>query len=321
MEKINLIKWLILAIVCIPVLIYILKINYVIGSNTGTKKAVLDNKQKLKLDAKSLKTQKRLAYFNDFSQRVGGALKNEQRYDWEYRMNRLRITIASTGHEVTVNEFIGILRYIQIAFYTLALLFVFLGVWAAGAIFFLLGFNVINIVAGFIDFMLKSSEIDVEKDFPDFYMFIYTRLMKGANANLTVAVQDYYRNLQQIYPRKGDHTAIKRFVEDFLNILAINSTEVEAVTVLRERYKSAIIASFCNLAAQALRGVDNREKLISFQMDLLGRQKDEMERVAKTRAEWASYTIYSIYIILFEFIVLSWMSKIDLSMFANIFSF
>lgn len=288
----------------------ILKVTYVIGSSTGTKTAVYDNKQKIKMERDSLNSQKRLAYFAKFGKRIGGALSTPDRYAWDFRLSRLHIKIALTGHEVTTDEFVGILRFVQTALFAIGVTICFMGSWA-GIVFLVLGFYLLKGVGFFIDFMLKSSEIDMEKDFPDFYMFVYSRLLKGANANLGVAVKDYYKNLQQIYPRKSDHLAIKMFIQDFMMILSVNATEVDAVMLLKDRYKSAIITSFCNLASQSLRGVNNSEKLLSFQMDLLGQQKDNMERVARQRAEMASYMVYSIYIILAEFIFLSWMSKVD----------
>ena len=97
---------------------------------------------------------------------------------------------------------------------------------------------------------------------------------------------------------------------DLRNNIEIYGDDSMAVRQLREKYRGAMVVNFCNLAVQALSGVDNKDKLTAFKSELSQRQLEAMKLEAQKRIEKGQRVIMLVFIILAEFVVLSWMAKL-----------
>ena len=81
---------------------------------------------------------------------------------------------------------------------------------------------------------------------------------------------------------------------------------------MRDYYKSAMLVNFFNLAIQSLRGVDNSDKLLGFKMELTQKRLEAMTERAKKLVLKGQRAIWAIFIILAQFVVLSWVAKAGL---------
>ena len=84
-----------------------------------------------------------------------------------------------------------------------------------------------------------------------------------------------------------------------------NSTEVDAIAKVRTYYKAASIVNFCNVAIQAMNGVDNKEKLIAFEQELTNKKLAMMRKRAEKLVESAQKATYLMYVILAEFVIIT----------------
>jgi hypothetical protein len=97
------------------------------------------------------------------------------------------------------------------------------------------------------------------------------------------------------------------------NNIEIYGDDSIAVHKMRETYKSAMLVNFFNLAIQSLRGVDNKDKLLAFRMELSQKKLDAMTVKANKMVEKGQKAVMLIFLILAQFIVLSWIAKAGLS--------
>jgi hypothetical protein len=74
-----------------------------------------------------------------------------------------------------------------------------------------------------------------------------------------------------------------------------------------------MLVNFFNLAVQSLRGVDNKDKLLAFKMELSQKKLDLMTKKAEAMVAKGQKAVMLIFIILGQFIVLSWVAKAGLS--------
>ena len=86
-----------------------------------------------------------------------------------------------------------------------------------------------------------------------------------------------------------------------------------AVNEMRKTYKSAMLVNFFNLAIQALRGVDNKDKLLAFKMELSQQKLEQMTKKANELVAKGQKAIMLIFVILAQFVVLSWVAKAGIS--------
>ena len=68
--------------------------------------------------------------------------------------------------------------------------------------------------------------------------------------------------------------------------------------------------NFCNVASQALQGIDNADTLLTFKMALVEKKAQAMRKTAQKLRIKGERSIYLIYVLLFIFIGMSWASKI-----------
>ena len=108
---------------------------------------------------------------------------------------------------------------------------------------------------------------------------------------------------------QGGNPSMEKFVTQFRNNIEVYGDDCIAVKKLREVYRSSMIVNFCNLAVQALNNVDNSDKLLAFKIELSQKRMEQMTAEAKKRVAKGQRMIYLIFIILGQFIVLSWVAK------------
>ena len=303
----------IIVLILIITIVWVTKKYNMWGSRKGSQKA----KEEKKADDKEFKHRRRMAWLmrqcEGFCKTVGGNLNEKQRYDWQFRIGRKRVFVPILGREFKPEEIVGILRLI-----TFFLCAIGIATYLATQTIVLLSLCIVGIFAPTLfKFLLDSSiaqdDVELEKDFPDLYMLLYSRLGKGANARIGPTLADYYNTLDSMYA-KDEHKVMRNFLQDFRNAIDLYSDEMQAIPLIREKYKSATIVNFCNLAMQSLRGVDNKDKLLAFKMELSNRRKQEMEETAQKLVERGNKAIMIIFVILFQFIVISWSSKFTFSM-------
>ena len=75
-------------------------------------------------------------------------------------------------------------------------------------------------------------------------------------------------------------------------------------------YHSATIINFCNVATQALNGIENADNLLTFKMQLVERKTNLMRRNSQKILRKGERSIYAIWVILGIFIVVGWWSKL-----------
>lgn len=137
---------------------------------------------------------------------------------------------------------------------------------------------------------------------------MYSKLKMGSRARLQNVVESYIDTVQNESDVKIRDTMAKlgRFM---LNNLSQYEDHV-AIPKLRERYKSATIINFCNVAGQALQGVDNADNLLTFKMQLIERKTIAMEKRSERIYMSGQRSIYLIWVILFFFVCVGWYSKL-----------
>lgn len=160
---------------------------------------------------------------------------------------------------------------------------------------------------------VRDEDEIIDTYFIDLYLLMYSKLRLGSKARLQVVVESYMDTLQVSSNLQMKEVMLK-FARFFLNNLTMYEDH-EAIPHLRDRYKSATIVNFCNVAAQALQGVDNRDALLSFKIELTRRKTDMMKKRAENLRMWGERSIYLIYIILFIFIAVGWYSKLPTGLF------
>ena len=142
-----------------------------------------------------------------------------------------------------------------------------------------------------------------------------TYIMVHAGMNhfdVNKTLDEYIKSLEVIYGDKS-HSAMKKFVLELRKNIEIYGDDSIAVHKMRETYKSAMLVNFFNLAIQSLRGVDNKDKLLAFRMELSQKKLDAMTVKANKMVEKGQKAVMLIFLILAQFIVLSWIAKAGLS--------
>lgn len=296
-------------IVCILFTIWILDKYKIIGGDTGTSRAKKDTQayEDIQFEIK-VKTWF-LSLFENFANGVGGGISEKDEFEWGYRIMRVFPDIKHLNRKIKVIELIGVIRLISFILVLFGCFFIIWGNMLVGVILLAVCAVTRGIVAMAIDLIIDEMDKELERDFPSLYLLLYCRLVKGVNARLAPTLTDYMRSMDAIY-LPSEHKQIRQFVMDLRNNIEVYSDESIAVSKLKEKYHSATMMNFVNLATQALRGADNHDTLLSFKTDLANREAKQMEAEARKRAEQAQFAVNAIYIILVEFILVSISSKL-----------
>lgn len=155
---------------------------------------------------------------------------------------------------------------------------------------------------------IRDEDEIIDLYFIDLYLLLYSKLRQGSKARLSSVVESYVDTLHT-----SNNAEMKRVMLGLAEFLLNNLSmypDHEAVPLLRERYKSATIVNFCNVASQALQGIDNADTLLTFKMALVEKKAQAMRKTAQKLRIKGERSIYLIYVLLFIFIGMSWASKI-----------
>lgn len=177
-------------------------------------------------------------------------------------------------------------------------------------------------ILAFISFMaypttyrMKIADEDqiIDNYFIDLYLLLYSKLRQGSRARLQGTVENYIDTLESSKSTKESQVMLK-FARYFLNLLALYEDHV-AVPHLRDNYHSATVINFCNVATQSLNGIDNFDNLITFKMQLTERRTNMMRKRQQEILRKGERSIYAIWILLFIFVVVGWISKLPTDFF------
>ena len=288
--------------------LYTLRINNMWGVSKGTKKAKLDVKESKDLHKKRLAWLKVLQWCEWVCVNVGSVPDENTINDTNYRISRLRLKIDVLERNIKAKELLGLLKGIQLVgiFCSILALLLTKNVMSLGGLLLYLAPSTFNV---FADTKINDEDIELEKDFPDLFLLLHVRLLKGSKTRLSPTLDDYIKSLDAMYQGKS-HIVIRNFVVDLRNNIEIYGDDSIAVYKLRDMYRSSMVVNFCNLATQSLKGVDNKDKLLAFKIELTQQKQEDMKLRAKKLVDKGRRSIIVIYIILGEFVVLSWLAKL-----------
>lgn len=288
--------------------LYITRINNMWGVSKGANKVKRDIKTEKSKQIKRKRAQKWLSLYMWASYNLGVPIRPNKELEYRYKIERLGIKVKSLERYLNPVELDGFFK--TIIFTSLL----------AGSIMFALTYSIFSAVFllgvfapawfhMYASMQISEEDAKLERDFPDLYMLLYSRLLQGSNSRLAPTLSDFIRSLDAM--RSGeDRSVIRKFVTDLQNNIDIYGDDTIAVRKLRDKYRSVMVINFSNLATQALSGVSNGDKLLSFKMELNQRKNDMMDKKAEKLVKRGTIAAYSIFIILGQFIVISWVAKL-----------
>lgn len=291
------------------VCIYVLKSFGIIGAGKGSQMAEKEKQSYTAVMKKSQRTTKWLEAAESFAYKIGGEPSENDIFEWDFILQRCTEPLESINRRMKPIELIGIIKAVQflvvfISVYIYVMTFSPIGIAIAVA-----GILTPSAVRGAFKLAINAEDKELEHDFPDLFLLLYCNLTQGVNTRIAPALSDYMRSADALYSPE-EHKAIRKFVKALQNNIAVYADESEALVNMRRTYKSAMIVNFCNLACQSLRGVDTKDKLFNFKIELQTKQTAAMEAEAKRRVETGRKVIVMVYVILMEFVALSWGSKL-----------
>lgn len=254
------------------------------------------NREKIKLDMFSTLT--------DFFRNI--LFPESMRLKYEFYIERLNIRSLPLDRFLTPDELRG--KYIAILILGIVLI-------VPGLFFKPLLVAAVGCIIIFIahqqsyELQIRDEDEILDTYFIDIYLLMYSQLKRGSRGRIGHVVENYLDTLETSSDAK-----MKQVMSKFANFLLNNLQmydESEAIAQLRTRYKNATVVNFCNVASQALQGIDNADTLLTFKMDLVRRKKDVMVANAEKLRKRGARSIYLIYVILFMFIIQGWVSKLS----------
>lgn len=164
-----------------------------------------------------------------------------------------------------------------------------------------------------LDTLVRDEDEIIDTYFVHLYLLLYPKLKQRSRGRLSSVVNSYLATLKSSTDEEVKDV-MGRFAQFFLNNLSMYEDPV-AVAHLRERYRSAVIVNFCNVATQSLDGVDNSDTLLTFKQELVLRKTKLMRKKNEILRAKGERSIYLIYIILFILIIVGWYSKLPTGFF------
>ena len=225
--------------------------------------------------------------------------------DYKYYLGRLKYKSNVLNRSITPEEFVGkkfLILCLGVIILPLGVFFKLAYVF--GAVLILYFF----LKPVFMQRKIRDEDEIIDLYFIDLYLLLYSKLRQGSKARLSSVVESYVDTLHT-----SNNAEMKRVMLGLAEFLLNNLSmypDHEAVPLLRERYKSATIVNFCNVASQALQGIDNADTLLTFKMALVEKKAQAMRKTAQKLRIKGERSIYLIYVLLFIFIGMSWASKI-----------
>lgn len=290
--------------------LYITYVNNMWGVSKGTKKAKADVRLERQKLAKKKRTLKILGFLVKFDDLIGFGVNTIREEDYKYKIDRLRWTIKSIERVPRPKELSGLFKLLQVGGTFLGIvLFLLTGSPLAGTPALLL-FTPAFFHAVAINTII-GEDMQLERDFPDLYIVLYNRLVQGSNARISPVLKEFLISLDATRNNDKSKQAIRNFVMDLSNNIEIFGDDTIAIRELRGKYRSVVIINFINLAVQSLNGVNNNDKLLTFKTELTQKKVEYMKQRADKMVKRGSYAIWAIYLILAQFVVLSWLAKLS----------
>lgn len=277
----------------------------------GQSAVVTDIKTERSLNKKRRAEKKKLNFYYSITDMFRGLLLSDFAYQkHQYYIERLDLRSTILDRQLKPEELKG-----KYAFYLIIGLFCIpVGVFfpVAWVVTFLTVARYLTY--GFVyNQRIEDEDEIIDNYFLDLYLLMYSKLRLGSKARLQTVVESYISTLETAQNLQMKNTMMK-LAQFLLNNLTLYEDHV-AVPKLRDRYKSATIINFCNVASQALQGIDNSDNLLTFKMSLVRRKTAMMEERAAKLCRQGERSIYAIYVILFIFIGVGWYSKLPTGFF------
>lgn len=302
---------LIIYAVLIIFVLFITRQNNLWGNKKGSNKTKIEVKKAKNIAGKRNKLLKFLDKSDYVCNHFGFEPSPTTIQKYKFHIMRGRLTLPYIERNITPTELIGVFKIIKFIFCFLG---VFLTVITGFKIFVIL-FAVLFINLAFslvMEYKVIDEDTEIEKDFPDLFMLLYSRLVRGTQVRLAPTLDEYIKSIDVIYG-ESSHKAMRIFVTELRKNIEIYGDDSMAVHKMRDMYKSAMLVNFFNLAIQSLRGVDNKDKLLAFKMELSQKKLDTMTDKANKMVEKGQKAVLLIFIILAQFVILSWVAKAGLS--------
>lgn len=292
--------------------LFLAKEYNILGLQKGNKKAkkdlLLAKKKQKQLD----KLKRRLKMYTKISSLIGLDITPQEKSDLTYLLKRKGKMLEGLGRVMTPEELHGKLKLIK---YVSILVAVTLYCLTLNPIMLspLVGMFTPSLYKGYLYLKIHDDNNDLERDFPDLYNLMYPKLIQGTSVRLAPVLTDFLNTIEATKGSPGvtNKDVIEQFVIDLRNNINIYADDSLAVSKLRQKYNSVMVINFCNIATQSLKGVDNRDKLLSFKIELTNQQKERMSERAKKLVARGQIAIYVCYAILFEFIILALYAKLN----------
>lgn len=287
---------------------WVLKLYGVIGGNKSVKKATYDKKQMDALQRKRKIALWTMDQFESFANKVGNGISISKKKKYEFYITRLDMRISVLNRLWKPIELVGVFR--MVGFFGVILFALGVSQMEFNALWFSILFLLIpRAFEMSSEKKLIEEDKELEEDFPDLYLLLNPKLQQGANARIANTLAEYLMSLEMMYA-STEHIPIKKFVRLLRNNIELQADEVLALTKVRSLYKSATVINFCNIAIQALNGIDNREKLVAFEQELTRQKMESMRKRAHALVVHGQKALIAVYIILAEFVLLSLWSRI-----------
>lgn len=274
--------------------------------STQSRKVVSNVQLEKKYNKKRKAERKKLEFYAGVTNMFRGLFMTQAQYEaHEYYIQRLELRSKVLNRFYTPEEYRGKYAFILIC----SMMFIPLGVFFKPALLVpALALLVFCTYPSTLKSEIDTEDIIIDNNFLNLYLLMYSKLKMGSRARLQSVVESYIDTMQNEADEKTRKTMLK-LSKFLLNNLSQYEDHV-AVPRLRERYRSATIINFCNVAGQALQGVDNADSLLTFKMQLVERKTLAMERRAEKLFLKGQKSIYLIWVILFFFVGCGWYSKL-----------
>ena len=252
-----------------------------------------------------------LKTYTFFGTLLKGIFLNEyRRQDLLYYIRRLELRSEPLNRLLTPEEVVG--KHVMILFITM----IPAPFGFANPIFLIpLAYGVFQMYSYRFKYISDISEEDkyIEIYFNDLYLLLYSKLRQGSKARLQDTVQGYVETLNHS-SSSVETDAMLKLGKTLLNLLTLYDDQV-AIVKLRDYYRCATIVNFSNIAAQALSGVDSQDNLLTLRQSLSRKQAENMQKKADKLVKIGEYSIYAIYVVLFEFVLVGLISKLPTGFF------
>lgn len=284
-----------------------LYLNNMLGMGRGTKKAKVDVSKEKKLQKKKEQSIRFNRQMTKISKNFGRGLSPYESERYQRYIIRLKLKNKLLQRNMKPEELHGLLRCIQLVGLSLMLLVFALTLSPFALVFGIFIFST-KLFKFYAEMKISEEDADLQRDFPEFFLVLYNRLIQGPQARLEPTLNGYLVTLDAM--PGTENVAIRRFITDIKGFIDLHGNDLYAIREIRKQYTSDMIVNFCNLAVQALNGVDNKDKLFAFKMELNARRLEAMTKRADQLVARGSRRVNLIYLILAQFVILSWVAKL-----------